>query len=73
MKGLAKLAPGPGNVGLAEREERAPGRGEVLIEVHGAGVCGTDLHIAAGEFVSRLPVTMGHEVCGVVSQIGDKA
>ncbi len=71
MKGLAKLAPGPGNVGLAEREERAPGRGEVLIEVHGAGVCGTDLHIAAGEFVSRPPVTMGHEVCGVVSQIGE--
>jgi L-iditol 2-dehydrogenase len=71
MKGLAKLAPGPGNVGLAEREERAPGRGEVLIEVHGAGVCGTDLHIADGEFVSRPPVTMGHEVSGVVSQLGD--
>jgi L-iditol 2-dehydrogenase len=71
LKGLAKLAPGPGNVGIAEREERAPRPGEVLIEVHGAGICGTDLHIAAGEFFSRPPVTMGHEVSGVVSEVGD--
>jgi L-iditol 2-dehydrogenase len=71
LKGLAKLAPGPGNVGIAEREERAPARGEVLIDVHGAGVCGTDLHIEAGEFVSRPPVTMGHEVSGIVSEVGE--
>jgi hypothetical protein len=61
LKGLAKLAAGPGNVGITDRDERAPGRGEVLIEVHGAGICGTDLHIAAGEFASRPPVTMGHQ------------
>jgi L-iditol 2-dehydrogenase len=71
MKGLAKLAPGPGNVGIAEREERLPGRGEVLVEVHGAGVCGTDLHIEAGEFHSKPPVTMGHEVSGVVAAVGE--
>jgi len=70
MKGLTKLAPGPGNVGIAEREERMPGQGEVLIAVHGAGVCGTDLHIEAGEFNSRPPVTMGHEVSGVVAAVG---
>ena len=70
MKGLAKLAPGPGNVGIADREERTPGAGEVLIEVHGAGVCGTDLHIEAGEFTSRPPVTMGHEVSGIVAAVG---
>ena len=42
-----------------------------MIEVHGAGVCGTDLHIAAGEFVSRPPVTMGHEVSGIVAEVGE--
>ena len=31
-----------------------------------AGICGTDLHIEAGEYPSVPPVTMGHEVCGVV-------
>ena len=71
MIGVAKLAPGPGNVGLAERDERDPGPGEALVEVHGAGVCGTDLHIEADEFASVPPVTMGHEVAGVVAALGE--
>ena len=70
MKGVAKLAPGAGHVALVEREERAPGPGEVLIEVRGAGICGTDLHIEAGEFATRPPVTMGHEVSGRVAALG---
>ncbi|MPZ19223.1 MAG: alcohol dehydrogenase catalytic domain-containing protein [Luteitalea sp.] len=70
MKGLTKLAPGPGHVAIAERPERAPGPGEVLVEVHGAGVCGTDLHIEAGEFRSVPPVTMGHELSAVVVEVG---
>jgi L-iditol 2-dehydrogenase len=68
--GVTKLAAGPGNVGLAEREERSPEPGEALLEVRGAGVCGTDLHIEADEFASVPPVTMGHEVCGVVAEVG---
>jgi L-iditol 2-dehydrogenase len=71
MIGLTKLAPGPGHVGLSERPEREPDAGEVLIEVYGAGICGTDLHIEAGEFRTRPPVTMGHEVSGVVAATGD--
>jgi L-iditol 2-dehydrogenase len=71
MIGLTKLAPGPGHVGLSERPERAPASGEVTIEVHGAGICGTDLHIEAGEFRTQPPVTMGHEVSGVVTALGE--
>jgi L-iditol 2-dehydrogenase len=71
VRGLAKLAPGPGNVGLAERPEREPGAGEVAVEVRGAGVCGTDLHIEADEFRSVPPVTMGHEIAGVVAELGE--
>ena len=71
MRGLAKLAPGPGNVGLAERDERIPGPGEVAISVRAAGVCGTDLHIEVDEFASLPPVTMGHEVAGVVAAVGE--
>ena len=66
MLGLTKLAPGAGSVSLAERPERDPGAGEALLEVRAAGICGTDLHIEAGEYPSVPPVTMGHEVCGVV-------
>lgn len=71
MIGVTKLQAGPGNVALAERPEREPGPGEVLLEVLGAGVCGTDLHIEADEFRSTPPVTMGHEVCGAVVAHGD--
>lgn len=67
---VAKLAPGPGNVGLAEREVADPGPQYVRLEVLAAGVCGTDLHIEAGEYPSVPPVTMGHEVCGVVEALG---
>lgn len=73
MIGLAKLAPGPGNVELAERPERDPVAGEVLLEVQAAGVCGTDLHIEDGEYPSVPPMTLGHEVCGVVAVAGDPA
>ncbi len=68
---VVKLRPGPGGVGLAEREARAPGFGEVLVAVHAAGICGTDLHIEAGEYGCEPPVTMGHEVAGVVEALGD--
>jgi hypothetical protein len=33
VKGTAKLAPGPGNVRLAERDEPAPEAGEAPLEV----------------------------------------
>ena len=71
MIGLTKLAPGEGNVDLAERPERAPGPGEVALDVRAAGICGTDLHIWLGEYDSVPPVTLGHEVCGVVAELGE--
>ena len=70
MRGLTKLAPGPGNVALAERPEPSAAPGHVVLDVAGAGICGTDLHIADDEFPSVPPVTMGHEVSGVVADVG---
>jgi L-iditol 2-dehydrogenase len=70
MIGVAKLAVGPGHVGLLEREEREPGVGQALLHVRAAGICGTDLHIEAAEYACEPPVTMGHEVCGTVAELG---
>jgi L-iditol 2-dehydrogenase len=67
---VVKLAPGPGQVGLAHRPRRAVDPGYVALRVEAAGVCGTDLHIEAGEYPSCPPVTMGHEVCGVAAELG---
>lgn len=52
-------------------ERPAPGPGEVLIDVAAAGVCGTELHFLDGLLTpARTPITLGHEVAGVVSGVG---
>ena len=68
MLGVTKTAAGVGNVALTERPEPAVRPGHVVLEVVGAGICGTDLHIWDDEFPSEPPVTMGHEVSGVVRE-----
>src|SRR6266576_1983722 len=56
---------------LAERPEPAALPGHVVVDVTAAGICGTDLHIHDGEYPAVPPVTMGHEVSGVVAELGD--
>jgi L-iditol 2-dehydrogenase len=71
VRGLTKLAPGAGHVALSERPEPSAAAGHVVLDVVATGICGTDLHIYDGEYASRPPVTMGHEVSGVVADLGD--
>jgi L-iditol 2-dehydrogenase len=71
LQGLTKLAPGVGNVALSERPEPRALQGHVVLQVVGAGICGTDIHIWDDEFRSQPPVTMGHEVSGVVAALGE--
>jgi L-iditol 2-dehydrogenase len=70
VKGLAKLRSGPGHLDIADRPEPVAGADEVLIDVLAVGICGTDLHIALGEYATVPPVTIGHEICGVVREVG---
>ncbi len=45
--------------------------GEVLVRVRAAGICHSDVHYRAGKSpVQPLPRTLGHEVAGVVEQVG---
>jgi propanol-preferring alcohol dehydrogenase len=44
---------------------------EVLVRVRAAGVCHSDVHYRAGKSPVRpLPLTLGHEVAGVVEAVG---
>lgn len=70
MRAVEKSAPGPEHVRLVEKAIPDPGAMQVRLEVIGAGVCGTDLHIVEGGFASYPPVTMGHEVAGIVRAVG---
>lgn len=71
MKGVAKLAPGDGHVGLLEVPMPEVRANHVLIEVKATGVCGTDIHIYHGEYAANPPVIMGHEVAGLVADVGE--
>lgn len=60
---------------LHELDEPIPGRGEVVIDVKAAGLCHSDVGVLEDEgwlaLLPTLPVTMGHEVAGVVSALGE--
>lgn len=60
-----------GEVALAERAPRRVRAGQVRVEISATGVCGTDLHLAAGEYASEPPVIMGHEISGTVIEAGE--
>ena len=47
-----------------------PGPGEVLVRVRAAGICHSDAHYRAGVGSTRHPLTLGHEVAGVVESVG---
>lgn len=54
---------------LGSRELAAPARGEALVRVEWAGVCGSDLHVLkTGDWIASWPATIGHEVVGVVQE-----
>lgn len=58
---------------LEEEEIEAPvvGPGDVLIRIKAAGICHSDAHYRAGVSpVADLPLTLGHEVSGIVERTG---
>lgn len=74
MRALRKTRHAPG-LEMEDVPIPEPERNEVLIQVKAMSICGTDLHIRrwdpwASEHV-RVPVTVGHELCGIVVDRGD--
>ena len=43
---------------------------QVIIRVVACGICKTDVHIHNGEFLSRFPLTPGHEFTGTIHSVG---
>lgn len=76
MRALVKMRPGVG-MELVDRPTPSFGSRDILIRVHHAGVCGTDLHIwewdAWASARLKPPVVIGHEFAGEVAAIGAEA
>jgi 2-desacetyl-2-hydroxyethyl bacteriochlorophyllide A dehydrogenase len=61
----------PGELRIGERDDPTPAPGEVVVQVGACGLCGTDLHIADGEFPpAPYPLVPGHEFAGEVVAVG---
>lgn len=67
----AAVISAPGEVDVREVDDPSPGADEVVVAVHAAGICGTDLHILDGEYAPSLPIIPGHEFAGSVVARGD--
>jgi len=67
----AAMVVGTERVELRDVPEPVPNDDEVLIKVHTAGVCGSDLHLFKGTHAFRKPpAVLGHEVAGDVVKLG---
>ncbi|MER6944257.1 NAD(P)-dependent alcohol dehydrogenase [Nonomuraea sp. NPDC000554] len=55
---------------LQDVELDSPRQGEVLVRMEAAGICHTDLTVAAGLIPFPLPGVLGHEGAGVVEEVG---
>lgn len=60
-------------VSVLDRPDQIVGPTDLLLEVGASGLCGTDLHIAAGEYpLAKSDVVLGHEYAGTVIQVGER-
>lgn len=70
MKAVRLVAPGS-PLELQDVPVPDPGAQDVLVRVKAAGICHSDAHYRAGKSrVHPLPLTLGHEVAGVVEAVG---
>jgi propanol-preferring alcohol dehydrogenase len=70
MKAIRLVQPGR-PLELQEVKVPAAGVRDVLVRVKAAGICHSDAHYRAGKSLVRpLPLTLGHEVAGVVERAG---
>jgi L-iditol 2-dehydrogenase len=67
----ALVCEAPGKASLLTRPDPVPGPGEVVVRVKAALTCGTDLKLLRrGHPKVPFPVTLGHEMAGVVEAAG---
>ena len=67
----AVLSEGSTALQIEELRNPRPKRGEVLVRVSACGLCHTDLHVIKGEVRFPRPAVLGHEISGVVEDVGE--
>ena len=60
-----------GKISLDEVEKPLPGKGEVLVRVKAAGICGSDIPRIYETGAHNMPLIPGHEFSGIVESVGE--
>ncbi|NJO23955.1 MAG: alcohol dehydrogenase catalytic domain-containing protein [Sphingomonadales bacterium] len=55
---------------IEELDLDPPGEGEILIRIHAAGLCHSDLSTVNGDRPRQMPMVLGHEAAGEVMELG---
>lgn len=65
----------PKDLRIEPVEVRTPGPGEVRVSIMAGGICGSDLHYynhgGTATIRIREPMTLGHEVAGIMAEVGE--
>src|SRR5690625_2326668 len=71
VKALQKTGPDqPFRVATIERRDPRPD--DVVIDIRAAGICHSDIHTIRNEWgEAHFPLTVGHEIAGVVEEVGE--
>ena len=82
MKSLVVTRPGSlrekdpekrGLIEIVDKPEPTLGPTDVKIKVAYCAICGSDPHVAENIFGRDVPFGMGHEISGVVAELGSEA
>jgi 2-desacetyl-2-hydroxyethyl bacteriochlorophyllide A dehydrogenase len=67
----AVVLDGKGSIELTELPDPVAGEHEVVIAPQAVGICGTDIHLASGDYpTGTFPVVPGHEFAGTIVSVG---
>lgn len=62
-----------GDLRVEQVPDPKPGAGEALVRIHASGVCPSDIRSYTGVKPVRRPWTPGHEIAGVIAELGPDA
>lgn len=67
----AVVLDGTGKIDIADIPTPTPAENDVVIAPEAVGICGTDIHLASGDYpTGTFPVVPGHEFAGTVTAVG---
>jgi L-iditol 2-dehydrogenase len=68
---LQAVMTNPGEIEFREVDRPIPAQNQALVQIRRIGICGSDIHVYHGLHpYTSYPVVQGHEVSGVIAEVG---